>query len=261
MVVGSFAKTKSNRVSGFNDLRRTARLISRSDDLHSTCLLVEDYLAHHDMSLMGVTFCDLEGGLPSIRAFRRHSEAVLKLATVLKDKGGCPVINEAKRLHHCFDALQIDRSRYPEFLNKRFLDELAKSGHKHILVIPILLGQGLAIFSIGTREQRLTDDLRVFLINAICQSTVAIIDRFPDVTKLFAPKRLSTFEAEALMFCSNGYSNSDIADLLKISETTINIVFDNASKKLGTHNQAHAVSKALAVGEISNLQIGEFELL
>ena len=123
--------------------------------------------------------------------------------------------------------------------------------------MPVLIGTGLAIFSVGTLEKKLDEVSRSDLINTICQMTVALIGRFPELTKLFATRRLNTIEAEMLLFCSNGYSNSEVAEIFSLSETTVNLVFDSASRKLGARNQAHAVSKAVAIGEISNLQLGE----
>ncbi len=240
----------------FFNLKNISRLISNSDSLNAACDLIAKSLVRQNLKLQGVTFCDLGNGHAPITAYRDHSTPVRKLATELRKKGGCPIIQEAKKRVYCFDILSIDRRGYRDFLNSRFLDELARSGHREIHVVPILLGNGLAVFSVGTLDRHLDETARSFLINAICQMAVAVIGRFPEVTKLFAPRKLNTIEAEMLLFCSNGYSNSEVAEIFSLTETTVYLVFDSASRKLGARNQAHAVSRAVAIGEISNLQLG-----
>ena len=258
--MGQFADSSANPITGLFDLRKTVRLISKADDVHSACLYLKSLLADNKTSLFGVTFCDLQSGSSSIRAFCGYPEALQKMSSKLKVRGTCPIVNESIRLGRTFDLLQVDRDQYSDFLGKRYFEELEKLGHRHVAVVPLMLGRGLAIFTIGTNDRHLDGDLKSLLINSICQTTFAIIDRFPNVTKLFEARNISTVEAEALLLCSNGYSNSEISEFFGLSETTVTLMFDNASRKLGTRNQAHAVAKAVAIGEISNLHLGEHEL-
>ena len=259
--MGQIAGSNNTRFSGFNDPLNTCGLISNSEDLHSACLLVKEYFSHNGVDLLGVTFCDLVGEHPAMRPFRQYPDTVIQLSLQLRERGGCPVVGEAKRLCHPFDALQIESARYPEFLSQRFLKELRKLGHYHIPVTPVMLGRGLAIFSTGFREKAFDNEAKVLLVNTICQVTAAIIGRFPEVTKLFEPESLSTIEAEMLLFSSNGSSTSEIASQLGWSEIAVNMILDSAVRKLGARSRAHAVTRALVLGEISNMQIGEHELI
>ncbi len=259
--MGQIAGITEIEVSGLGDLSKTIRLISKSEDLHSACLLVEDYFSRGEIDLLTVSFCDLMGEHPSIRPFMQYPDTLVQLSLQLRDRGGCPVINEAKWLRHPFDALQIDKSRYPDFLGQRFLAEFGKLEHRHIPVIPVMLGRGLAVFSTGFREREYTDEALVSLVSTICQITVAIIGRFPEVTKLFEPELLSTIEAEMLLFNSYGCNASEIGSQFDLSEFTVNIILDSAATKLDARNRSQAITRAIALGEISNMQLGKYALI
>ncbi|MEM7068309.1 MAG: helix-turn-helix transcriptional regulator [Pseudomonadota bacterium] len=238
------------------ELQKVTRLISNSDDLYSACLILEDYLSYYDLQLRSVVFGRAGATNPENRAFRKDPQVLVNLSAELRETNGCPVFGKASRLRHAFDALQMRKDEMPCFLSKRYLDELAKLGHKSIAVIPIGIGSGLAAFSIGMGDKYFAGELRASLVYAMCQISIAIISRFPDVTKLFETRCLSTFEAEVMLLCANGFSNSEIAQITNLSERSVNMLFDNAALKLGARNQAHAISKSLAKGEISNLQLG-----
>jgi len=255
MVLDQFPENSASLKNTFVDLRETIGLISTADDVHTVCLHLEKHLAANGIKLFGVTFCDLRSRKPTIRPFCGYPEALRKMSGSLKETGGCPVVNESLRLGCSFDLLQVDRSLYSDFMGKRYFEELDKLEHVHIPVVPLMLGQGLGIFIIGTHDQRLDGDFKASLVNTVCQTTFAMIDRFPDITKLFESRILSTIEAETLLLCSNGYRNSEIGKIFGVSELTVKLIFDSAARKLGSKSQAHVVAKALAMGEISNLNL------
>ncbi len=236
------------------DLRRITRLISGSSDLQSSCLLLMNYFSRQDMELRSVAFCDLENEYPTINAFRIDPKGLKNFATELHKTTGCPDLRKAVECRHPFDALQMNKNEQHDFLSKRYLEELTKLGYQSIAIIPVRIGRGLAVFSIGLLASSFAGELRSSLISTTCQITIAIISRFPDVTKLFETRCLNTLEAKLMLFCSNGISNSEIGNIINLSERTVNMVFDNAAAKIGAKNQAHAVSMAIALGEISNLQ-------
>ena len=237
------------------DLQKIARLISRSGDLRYSCLLVKNYFSRNNMELRTVAFCDLENEYPTIMAFRNDPQELTGIATELHETIGCPEINKAVECHYPFDALKLSKNEQPDFLTKRYLNELAKFGHQSIAIIPIRIGRGLAVFSVGLFDSPFAGELRSSLISTTCQITIAIISRFPNITKLFETRCLNPLEAKVMLLCSNGFNNSEIGNIINLSERTINMVFDNVAAKIGAKNQAHAVSKAVAMGEISNLQL------
>jgi DNA-binding CsgD family transcriptional regulator len=65
-----------------------------------------------------------------------------------------------------------------------------------------------------------------------------------------AARALSPREAEALTFLALGYSRSQAADTLSISEHTLRVYVESARFKLGAMNTTHAVARALSLGLI-----------
>jgi DNA-binding CsgD family transcriptional regulator len=63
-------------------------------------------------------------------------------------------------------------------------------------------------------------------------------------------KYLTDREREILMWAGRGLTVSDTADILKISEETVQTHVRNAVQKLGATNKTHAVAKALHLGMI-----------
>jgi len=61
---------------------------------------------------------------------------------------------------------------------------------------------------------------------------------------------LSGREAEVLALAADGLSGPELARALGLSTSTVNTHFDNIYEKLGVHNRAAAVAKALRLGII-----------
>ena len=69
--------------------------------------------------------------------------------------------------------------------------------------------------------------------------------RTPDAIRPLSPR-----EVDALSFLGMGYSRSQAADLLSISEHTLRAYIESARHKLGALNTVHAVARALSEGLI-----------
>lgn len=61
---------------------------------------------------------------------------------------------------------------------------------------------------------------------------------------------LTEREIECLILTSSGKTSSEIAEILSVSEHSINHYLNRAAKKLGTTNRTQAVAKALRIGLI-----------
>lgn len=61
---------------------------------------------------------------------------------------------------------------------------------------------------------------------------------------------LNEREVECLMLTSSGKTSAEIADILGLSEHSVNHYLNRAAKKLGTVNRTQAVAKALRIGLI-----------
>lgn len=64
------------------------------------------------------------------------------------------------------------------------------------------------------------------------------------------PQQLSPREVEVMTFLAMGYSRSQVADMISISEHTLRAYIESARFKLGALNTTHAVARALTLGLI-----------
>ncbi len=60
--------------------------------------------------------------------------------------------------------------------------------------------------------------------------------------------KLSPRETECLEWTAQGKTTWEIAQILELSDSTVNYYIRNAMKKLAVHTKAHAVSKAAVLG-------------
>ena len=236
-----------NPVESVNQLRT-------ANSVNWACAVLAQQLQLAEFELLSVKFCDLYDQKPAIRPYGAYPQIMSDLAVDLRDTGGCPISKEAQKRLSPFDAMAIQQADHFDFLSKRFLQELRKMKHAHIAVIPIIFGTGLAVYTIGLKEKKFDGQLRESLISLICNATASLIGQFPDVSKLFEAKQLSSREARCVMLGSNGHSDVEIGSILGFSEFVVNAIFKSAAEKLGAKNRSHLTSRALAQGEISNVQ-------
>lgn len=228
--------------------------IRSCQDIESACLLLETFLRKQDIALLSVKFCDIDDKKPAIRAFGRYPCAISQLSVELRESGGCPLTKEAVKRLMPFDAFTIDERDYPDFLSKRFLQELRKIDHGHIAVIPVIFGQGLMLVTAGLGERAFKGECRDELISIACSFGVAIAHRFNEVAVLFESEILSRLEARVLFLFCSGFCRSQIAEMINLNEVTIAIILRSVIRKLGAANSGEAIARALAMGEIGNLQ-------
>ena len=228
--------------------------LRNANDVNWACAVLAQQLRLANFELLSIKFCDLHDEKPAIRPYGAYPQIMSNLAVDLRDTGGCPISKEAQRRLTPFDAMAIQQAEHFDFLSKRFLQELRKMNHAHIAVIPIVFGRGLAVYTVGLNESRFEGQLREALIGLICNATAALIGQFPDVSKLFEAKELSSNEARCIMLGSNGHSDFEIGTILGFSEFVVKEIFKNAAQKLTAKNRSHLTSLALAKGEISNVQ-------
>lgn len=68
-------------------------------------------------------------------------------------------------------------------------------------------------------------------------------------------KPLPRRQREVLALAANGHTNQQIGARLHISATTVNAILRNAYRSLGVHDRTHAVTVALATGQLDLRQI------
>ncbi len=242
-------------------IRDTLQCLNESSSLNDACVIAQKYIKHLEHNLVSVIFCSDDDSVPAIRPFRDLPQPLVDLAPKMQRAGGCPTKKEAQRLLQPFDWKHISKSRHPEFLSQRYLTEVQKLPYVSVFAVPVVIGGGIAIFSIGMEDTNRNAGSREQLIVAVCQIATAMISRFPEVSKLFEPKRLSTLQASALLFAIQGIPSADIAASLGLGEVALGLVMKSAQDRLKAANLAQTVAKALAYGEFSHMQIGDHDLI
>lgn len=243
------------------EIRAILQQLSKSSNLQDACDVAFEYFRKNDHDLVSVIFCSDDDSVPAIRPFRNLPQSLIDLAPKLQEVGGCPPKKEAQRLLQPFDWKHIPRGEHPQFLCQRFLSEVEKLPYAMVLAVPVVIGRGIAVFSVGIHERNLGPQVREDVIIAVCQIATAMISRFPELANLFEAKLLSTVQATVMMFAVQGFTNREIAESIGLGELAIGMVLKSAQEKLGAANLAQAVAKALALGEFSHMQIGDHDLI
>ncbi len=173
----------------------------------------------------------------------------------MKSVGGCPPKKEAQRLLKPFDWFNMSPGRYSDLQSMKFLLEVSKLPYACVLGVPVKLGNGLAIFSMGIDKENNTTVSKREIVLDVLQLAMAMIGRLKELDGLFQTQKLSMPEAKAIMFAMQGYSCKQIAGFLNLGEVTIDMLFKSAADRLGASNHFQLVSKAITNGEISNIQL------
>ncbi|MEP0944730.1 MAG: LuxR C-terminal-related transcriptional regulator [Rhizobiaceae bacterium] len=244
-----------------SEIRATLQRLSKSSNLRDACDIAQEYFRHLDVDLVSVIFCSNDDSVPAIRPFRNLPQALVDLAPKMQELGGCPIKREAQWRLRPFDWKQISKSDHPDFMFQRFLSEVDKLSYAMVLAVPVIIGRGIAVFSVGIDEHRVGSQVREDVMTAICQIATAMISRFPELATLFEAKKLTTLQATVMLFAIQGFSNKAIAESLGLGEVAVNLVIRSAQEKLGASNFAQAVAKALAMGEFAHMQIGDHDLI
>jgi DNA-binding CsgD family transcriptional regulator len=137
----------------------------------------------------------------------------------------------------------------------KFLLEISKLQYGCVLGVPVRLGNGLIVFSVGIEKSRCDVMTKRGIILDVLQLAMAMIGGLREVDHLFHTQKLSTLEAKALMFAMQGFSNNQIASFLKLGEVTVDMLFKSAADRMNATNSFQLISKAIADGEIANIQL------
>ena len=227
------------------------RKIAHAEDVESAAKALQAYFLAFDAHLMSVKFCDSVDTGTAIRPFCAYSDATIAVSQQILAQGGCPFTKEAIHRLSAFDSCSIDRSRYATFLDRRFFAEIDKMGHRHIAIVPIMVGRALALFTIGLHDRPFKGAVRDEIVDTIAQVMPAFIERFQGIRTIFEKKHLSALESQVVQLLFEGSQPSEIEPVVGLSELTITLLIGNASQKLQASNRQNLIYKALALGEIA----------
>ena len=224
--------------------------ISSAKDIVSTSASIDEYFQKFGVRLMSVKFCDSAENGKVIRPYSGYHDGFLKVARQLQAVGGCPFSQEAMKRMKAFDSCTIDRTAYNTFSGRRFFQEFDKLEHKHIAVVPVMVGRAVALFTFGLGLEPFKGHLREIITETVVQIVPSFIGRFPEIKTMFEQKHLSDLEQRMLTLKCEGYKSAHIVRELGLSELTIGHLAQSAARKLQAKNMEQLVYKAVALGEI-----------
>lgn len=136
--------------------------------------------------------------------------------------------------------------------DKEFHDELSiwhESGMEQGIAFPLHGPNGFGGYFSLSRKQQNTLNLRgSFHLICLCQYILE------QAFQIFSPEKtgFSNREKECLFWVSEGKTSWEIAQILGITERTVNFHLNNAIRKSGCKNRYQTVAKSIITGELAH---------
>ncbi|MEP1206042.1 MAG: hypothetical protein ABJM29_05330 [Rhizobiaceae bacterium] len=232
------------------ELQKAIANIGFAADLGQACREFARFLTRIDVQLLSVKFCDTGDRSKILRPYSAYHEAMQQFRTGPEYPEGCPFSREAMKRLRPFSLDSIDRSLYPALSDRRFFKELEKTGHNNIAIVPIMIGRGLSLITIGLGGSAFTGAVRSLVSDGCSHFVAAFVARFPDVSKLFEKKVLTQSQRDSVLLACEGLGDEEIGKRLGLSPMAVRLLFESAAKRLGTSNRAATVYRAVILGEI-----------
>ena len=236
---------------GFNEnLQNALSQISASTDLEAACTVFANFLQSLDAQLLSVKFCDTNDRSSNLRPYSAYHKAMHQFRAGPGYPDGCPFSREAMIRLRPFSLQSIDRRQYGNLEDRRFFKELENMGHNDIAVLPVMIGSGLALMTVGLGNETFSGAKRSLISDSATHFVAAFVARFPNVSRLFETKVLSDAQRQVVLLACEGLNDDEIARRMNLSPVAVGLVFNAASKRLRTKNRAATVYRAVALGEI-----------
>ena len=227
--------------------------VSKSSSIEEACLLFDSFLSRLNCRLLSVKFHDSQNKLPPLRPFSAYPAEMRRFRGSADYLEGCPFNREARIRLRPFSLASINRSKYPSLMDRQFFHELDSLGHNNIAVLPVMVGRGVSLMTVGLFDQPFEGRLRVSMSDAATQIVAAVVARFPQVSKIFEKKVLSALERQVLTLACAGKSHNEIETEVGLSPATIDKIKQNIALKLSARNEAETVFRAMSTGEIGSV--------
>jgi DNA-binding CsgD family transcriptional regulator len=162
-----------------------------------------------------------------------------------------PIITLATRSARPFHWFEVEELLPLTDEQKQFLEDLKAQGFTDGLAVPVFTANGsIAYFGLGCAEGEsdLTSEQEREIL-FVCHQTHL---RYMDITSAEAEDKpdLSAREKDVLYWIAQGKSNSVIADILEISDHTVDTLVRRCFSKLGVSNRVSAALKGVGSGLI-----------
>jgi DNA-binding CsgD family transcriptional regulator len=162
-----------------------------------------------------------------------------------------PAIILGQKRHFAFDMFEFRNSFGGDADVEALFNAFEANGLKHAYGLPINTREhGSYVFVIARPGDKI-ETVELLTLQAICTNAVNGIKQFEkrscDATKEL---KLSSKERQLLIAVAKGNSTTDLANALRLSETTIQLMLSSIVLKLNGQNISHAIVLALIEGEI-----------
>ncbi len=242
---------EQDEIVEFNlELQKAIANIGSTTDLGDACKVFARFMDGIEVQLLSIKFCDVGDAANILRPYTAYHEAMQQFRTGPGYPEGCPFSREATKRLRPFSLESIDRSQYKDLSDRRFFKELEKTGHENIAIVPIMIGRGLSLITIGLGGSSFRGTVRSLVCDACSHFVAAFVARFPDVSKLFEKKVLNRSQRETLLLACEGLCDEEIGQRLELSPMAVRLIFESAANRLGTSNRAATVYRSVILGEI-----------
>ncbi|MEP2556877.1 MAG: hypothetical protein ABJH63_05400 [Rhizobiaceae bacterium] len=245
------SSVETGNIVEFNQgLQRSLDEISKTSDLSEACAAFAEFLRGLDAQLLSVKFCDVNDSATNLRPYSVYHEAMQQFRTGPGYPDGCPFSRESVKRLRPFSLKSIDRKDYGSLTDRRFFKELENTGHQDIAVLPVMVGSGLALMTVGLGAESFNGARRLLISDAAIHFVAAFVARFPDVARLFETKVLSPMQRQAVLLACEGLTDDEIGRKMGLSAVAVGFMFDAAAKRLHTTTRSATIYRAVVLGEV-----------
>ena len=218
----------------------------------------------HALEITGVTNLffasyDVEKRLPSKTHISELPDEVLALRDVCSTKLGCTLIEHVHLTKKTYWAAETAETLLLNRDTKRYVCALKKLQFVDFGVLTVRSNGLLHVMFVGIDTQNPLAKFRETLEIVFQNFMAKALRRFPDLgffadivrteRPTIGPEVMpSEKEIECIFWTANGKTSFEIAQILMLSEHTVNHYIASTCKKLGATNRAHAIVKAMKLG-------------
>lgn len=188
---------------------------------------------------------------PSEALWRVTPDDVTAACSYLVSAAKHPAIILGKKRHFAFDMFEFRNNFDGDPDVEALFSAFEANGVNHAYGLPInTRDHGSFVFVIARPGSKI-ETVELLTLQAICTNAVNGIKQFekrPCETN--KESKLSVKEKQLLISLAKGNSTTDLANALRLSETTIQLLLSSIVLKLNGQNVSHAIVLALIEGEI-----------
>ncbi|WP_156892508.1 helix-turn-helix transcriptional regulator [Salaquimonas pukyongi] len=224
--------------------------ILEAEDINKATAVTSDFVDKLDGKLLSLKFSDSEDETAIVRPFSAYPKSIRQISIAMQPAGRCPFYKESRKRLSPFYCSSIDRTQYLTLNDRIFFREIDRLDFGDILILPVMIGRGIAVTTIGVPGRTHASAAQCPIRAAYPHIVAAFISKFPEVTTLFEHKRLTKLERQVVSMLSKGRSYGEACHKMGLSQTSLTLLLKSASRKLEASNLVEMGIKAASAGEL-----------